>query len=447
MHSDDLKQDLVAINEEIHLIQAQADAENRDLTDAEDKEINALFNRFKTAETDLSLSKSQGRQTEPQQPRPQNASKTLPSDPKKVSCHWSPNRFENRRYADVFGAARARDTAGFNDFEEYFAAVHSGMAHPKLIELQAANNIESIGSDGGYLVPPAYTNFLNDKALESEIVRPSARIFNSPSNELNVPQLDVYDHTSDIANLQGGWVEEAESASAETAKFKSQTFRLSKLMLITKSSNELLSDGVGFEVQLTEGMSSRLAYKLDQAFLFGTGVGQPTGLINCASAITVAKASGQAADTIVLENLVEAYSRLSPSCFNTAQWLVSPSAMQQIITMSWSGTQVTNPAWTPSTGISGALPTSIFGIPVRVTEHCKPVGDKGDIILYDTASYAVAQRANFTLARSGHTGFMSDETAWRLTVRVDGQSLWPSVVTPVGGDSTLSNIVTLDARA
>lgn len=443
------------LNDEVNTIQAKAEAEGRDLTEAEEQELQGKFAEFRDIENQLDGYEgehvelpSQGRKTEPNRPRPQNRERhtdLLRQDAKTVRCHYSQKPIEGRRYRDVFGAARAADKAGFADFEEFLVAVHSGMAHPKLIDLQNANNVEGIGTDGGYLVPTHYTSFLNDKALEAEIIRSNGRIYNALSNEVAVPQLDVYDHSTDLANLQGGWIAEATEGTAETAKFRSQTFRLHKLMLITKSSNELLQDGVGFEMQLTEGMSARLAYKLDQAFLYGTGAGQPTGLLNCPSKISVAKGSGQAADTVIMGNLVDMYSRLHPACFRTAMWLCSPSVMQQLITLNWTGSQVTVPAWT--SGISGSLPTTIFGVPLRVTEHCKPVGDQGDIILYDTQSYGIAQRADFTLARSGHTGFMSDETAWRLTIRVDGQSLWPEAVTPIGGDQTLSNIVVLDDRA
>ena len=79
----DLRDSLLDYNEQIQTLQAQADAEKRDLTDEEDTAISELFASYKKAEKEIerreriqnqttSLMESVGRVTEPQQPEPQN---------------------------------------------------------------------------------------------------------------------------------------------------------------------------------------------------------------------------------------------------------------------------------------------------------------------------------------------------------------------------------------
>jgi HK97 family phage major capsid protein len=48
-----------------------------------------------------------------------------------------------------------------------------------------------------------------------------------------------------------------------------------------------------------------IAFRLDDAIINGTGAGQPLGVINAASTVTVSKESGQAADTVVFENCLK----------------------------------------------------------------------------------------------------------------------------------------------
>ena len=71
---------------------------------------------------------------------------------------------------------------------------------------------------------------------------------------------------------------------------------------------------------------------------------------------------------------------------------------------------------------------------------------KGDIILADFSSHAIGLRTEISLMISPHVRFTTDELTFRLRVRMDGQPLLSSAITPVNGD-TLSPFVTLAARA
>ncbi len=70
------------------------------------------------------------------------------------------------------------------------------------------------------------------------------------------------------------------------------------------------SDVLSFDQQLSAAMMNAITFDLDWAFINGTGAGMPQGILNAGSKITVAKESGQVADTIVFENIVNMWSRL-----------------------------------------------------------------------------------------------------------------------------------------
>ena len=91
---------------------------------------------------------------------------------------------------------------------------------------------------------------------------------------------------------------------------------------------------------------------------------------------------------------------------------------------------------------------SLLGSPLILTEHCPAVGDVGDIILGDYRQYLIGQKAaaSITAATSIHLRFLTDETAFRFTLRMDGQPWEQSALTPKRGAQTLSSFVTLAAR-
>ena len=79
----ELRDNLLDLNEQVQVVQAKADGEKRDLLEDEEAAINDLMAKFKKTEQEIErrvninsqtekLMKSVGRQTEPQQPEPQN---------------------------------------------------------------------------------------------------------------------------------------------------------------------------------------------------------------------------------------------------------------------------------------------------------------------------------------------------------------------------------------
>jgi len=113
---EQLQQELVDINEEVHDITNQADAENRDLTKSEDKAINKLFNQFKIVETDLSMHESQGRVAAPQPIATQHNGMTRPQQADINTSQRKP--YAGRKMADLFGKATTNKADGFKSNAE-----------------------------------------------------------------------------------------------------------------------------------------------------------------------------------------------------------------------------------------------------------------------------------------------------------------------------------------
>jgi HK97 family phage major capsid protein len=187
-----------------------------------------------------------------------------------------------------------------------------------------------------------------------------------------------------------------------------------------------------------------LSWYRDKAFLKGSGSGEPLGILNAGCTISVAKETGQRADTIVYENLVKMLGRLHPASFNNSVWVCQVSAIPQLLQLSMAvgtgGNAV--PVLSESNGT-----WQILTRPVIFTEKTEKLGDQGDIILADFSQYVVGLRSEMRFDTSIHVHFATDELLARLIERHDGQPLWDSALTLEDGSTTVSPFVTLDARA
>jgi len=216
-----------------------------------------------------------------------------------------------------------------------------------------------------------------------------------------------------------------------------------KLACFTSASIELASDGINFETVVRDAFVQAVAWYMDLAFLTGSGVGQPLGVLNDPSIITVAAEGSQTADSINYTNLTKMFARLHPAFISNAVWLASPTIIPQLmalsITIGDAGSHV--PVLNEQNG-----KFTILGKEVIFTEKLPVLGDKGDIILADLSQYIVGMRKEVSLDKSLDVGWLKYQANYRCVVRVDGQGSFNSVVTPKNGD-TLSWAVTLAARA
>lgn len=349
----------------------------------------------------------------------------------------------DRSYRSMFYGSKSKilDNGGFNNLEEFFQVVGSGRMDERL---QKRAMTVGVPSAGGFSVPEQFSSEWLDLALEKEVIRPRANVYPMLSGTLKIPGWDNSTHTS--GSLFGGftidWIAENTTATRQTPKVRQVTLNARKGAIYASASRELVQDGFGFAAQLSTALIKGIGFGMDDAFINGTGTGQPLGIINSGSIVTVAKDTGQTADTISITNLANMEERLAPSCVINAVWIANPGckANLQLLTVPVGTGGVYLKALTRSGDQYMLLDRPLFW-----TEKCPALGDKGDIILADLNQYAIGLRQEVAIDVSNAPGWTEDMIDYRVIVRVDGLPLWDKAFTPKNG-STQSWAVVLAAR-
>lgn len=194
----------------------------------------------------------------------------------------------------------------------------------------------------------------------------------------------------------------------------------------------------------------KIEWKVSDAIINGTGVGQPLGIMNSPGTIVVPKASGQAADTVVFQNIVDMWARMYSASKRNAVWLMNSDAEAVLPYMKFidqgSGNAV--PVYLPPGGLSASPYASLYGRPVITSESMPALGDEGDIVLADMKQYLTLVKAGgIRQDVSIHLFFDYDITTFRFVMRVGGQPWWNKPIERPNGGASRGFFIKLGARA
>jgi HK97 family phage major capsid protein len=371
--------------------------------------------------------------------------------PRDVIKHGDPRLPRNLYNPRAMGAALDKD---FRNSAEYFSTIwhNTNKTADVQAKLQRVRNAFSstVPSEGGFLIPEQLRSELLRVSLETSIVRPRARVI--PMESLRVP-FPAIDSTSNVSSVYGGivgyWTEEGAALTASQASFGRIVLDAKKLTAYTEVPNELISDSlISFQAFIDDIFPEALGFYEDIAYLKGSGVGEPLGALATSNSamIAVTKEAGQAADTIVWENIVKMFARMLPSSLSRAVWIASPDTFPELATMALSVGTGGSAIWL-NNGAVGP-PVTILGRPVIFSEKTTGLlGDQGDLSFVDFGFYLIGDRQVMSAMSSPHFKFQNDQTAYRIIERVDGRPWLQSAITPQNNGPTLSPFVQLAARA
>lgn len=309
----------------------------------------------------------------------------------------------------------------------------------------AGHMVEGDDSQGGFLVPEVYRSELQMIALENSIVRPNGATVIPPikTDSIKIPYVDDTSHATTVfGGVQAKWLGEKGVKDATKPTFGQLELTPHKLAGITYLSHELRDDSAIALVPLIKKMfGSAWGYFEDDAFINGTGAGQPVGIQNCNCLKTVFR---NTANRVFFEDLREMFACMLPTSHPYAVWVINPSVLPDLIGMT-SGdvapAAASNPIWiNRDMGVQNPIPGRIFGRPFFISEKMPALGTQGDVGYFDMRYYLIFDRQPITIDFSSHVAFTTDEDCWRFVLRVAGQC-WPqSVLTPRNAAAPVTSI-------
>lgn len=333
---------------------------------------------------------------------------------------------------------------GFNSSGEWLMAVkNAGRTGEVDKRLLAATIKESVGEDGGFLVPEEISSEILKKmgGDDSLMSRTTALQVSGNNLTINVDETQPWN-----GGVTAAWTNEGGTIAESKPSFKQASWRLQKLAALVKATDEMLDDATALESYIKAAAPNAIVHQINKAILNGNGVGKPLGIIQSPFAVTVSKESGQANDTVVAANILKMYSRMFPASRANAAWYINPAVEEQLrLMVDPNGDYL---YISPGGQMNQTPYGMLLGRPViPLMAGIPALGDLGDIIFGDLSYYYMIRKAGgVKSATSIHLHFDKEVTSFRFSMRLDGRCPFTSPVTTEFGSYQMSGFVLLEAR-
>lgn len=454
-----LRDRLAELHETSVAIQAKCDAEKRDLTSEEQQELDSCVAEFDQVEASIAQRErinAQAARLSAPQPRQAAPNPVQPVANNAAAAVVTPTAgLQNT----VLRTSTERARWGFRDMGDFAISVRNAVLNPGQMDQRLVQNAalgtygaEGVGTDGGFAVPPEWRAEIM-KAVDAEdslLSRCDEQTVSGNSITFPVDETTAWQTSGGILAY---WDSEAAAMTQSKPALKDMTVKLHRLTALVPVTEELLEDAPAMAGYVVGKAGEKLAFKINDAIINGTGVGQPLGILNAPCKVQVSKISSQVADTVHAKNVVAMMARMPAKNFKNAVWLVNQDVIPQIMALGFAITDGTTsnvgagalymgPGQMQNQGAYGSL----LGRPIVVTEACGAIGDAGDIILADLSQYLAVKRGALKADTSMHLWFDQNTTAFRFVMRLNGQPWLSAAIARKNGSNTLSHFITLEAR-
>ena len=323
-----------------------------------------------------------------------------------------------------------------------YGAEHNASLSPEVSKALGG----ATGAGGGFFVPIEFKPELLKLVIESQVVRPRATVFPMATDTMWIPRIVDTSHVSGIhGGVAGTWTKEAGTITENDPTAGQIQLIAKKFSDYVLVSNELIKDSaIAIPALLSVLLREGLGFFEDVSAISGTGAAQMQGFLKSGSLVSV---TPKVAGHINYQDVVSMYSRMFPASHDNAVWVCSPDAWPDIAQMAVSVGTGGSAVWiTNYTTSVGAPPATIFGRPLIISEKMPALGSASSLCYCDFSYYVIGDRMSMELTTSEHVAFASDQTAFRIIERLDGQSWINSALTPNNASAnTLSAFVSLAA--
>jgi len=336
-----------------------------------------------------------------------------------------------------------KDHPEVKSFGDYLVAVRQ-KNDMRLKTIYKVALAEGSGATGGYGVPTEYGQVLNEKTKEFNALRRAGAMTTVlQGRSKQYPVLDIETapsagYTAYAGGVTAAWTDEATAPTESEPRFRQIELVVHKLAAYSLASSEVRDDfQESLDGILARSFAKAMGAAEEYAFFRGDGVGKPFGIMSSGALISAARS---AASTVALADLAQMMSDFTPESWNSGAWFISATVVDQIIQL------VSAPLTWMENMRDDWRQSSLLGLPLYVVGCLPALNTAGDILLVDPNYYLIGDHASgLSVAFSEHYAFNTDQLAWRVTKRVDGQPLVDNSITLEDAATTVSPFVALAA--
>lgn len=213
-------------------------------------------------------------------------------------------------------------------------------------------------------------------------------------------------------------VGEASPKPAQEPVFAQRLLTVYKYAAISKVGDETVGDDFTGDLQpaLAEMVGGELLNQINfDITIAGSGSSMPTGALHTSANAALLKVSRTTANQVKAADAFNMYAKHTHGAGSF--WLVSRSALAQVMQMALSGTTLVT--YLPNLN-NNPMGANLLGYPIVVCDFLNALGSESDFALINPAFYALGLRQALTVESSIHYAFVDDVTTYRFVARAGG---------------------------
>lgn len=258
----------------------------------------------------------------------------------------------------------------------------------------------SVGSDpdGGYLVTPTISSRIVSIVFESSPLRKIAATETISSDTLEMVE--------DRDEANAGWTSETGSVSdTDTPTVGKKSIPVHELYAQPKATQKLIDDSaIDIENWIAEKVADVFSRKENTAFISGSGVGQPRGILTYTAGASwgeIEQIESGSDGAVTADSLIELYYALKEEYATHANFLMNRSTLQSVRLLKESNTN--QYLWQP--GLMAGAPDTLLGVPVvQAADMPVPATDSLSVAVGDfSRAYQIVDRTGIRVLRDPFT--------------------------------------------
>ncbi len=258
----------------------------------------------------------------------------------------------------------------------------------------------SVGSDpdGGYLVTPHMSATIVKSVLETSPLRQLASVETISSDALEL----IDDHDQAAA----GWTSETGSITeTSTPTLAKRNIPTNELYAQPKATQKLVDDSaIDIEAWLSNKIATIFAAKENTAFIAGSGVGQPRGILSYAAGTSwgqIQQVNSGSSGLVTADSLINLFYSLKDAHSRNATFLMNRTVVNAVRLLKEATTN--QYLWQP--GLAAGAPDTLMGVPVMMAADL-PIAAAGSLSVAVgdfKAAYQIVDRKGISILRDPFT--------------------------------------------